>query len=462
MLGQPPDHSRLRGRAAPRADRADPARRRAAQLRHPQRHAGGVDRSGPAPVDRRTADLARRPRRRRLGHAQGPGLPHRPVPPCPPQGSARMLNLAEYRKKTTGLCRLPAVGLPGRRPASSSTRTARSSARCATAVPTSTAPPRPSWSPSRARLNNVLKRFGAGWALFFEAERVPANAVSRRALCRSRLLAGRPGALRRLQCRRRPPREPLLPDLPLPAAARARGSRRALPLRAHGRHGDRGGAARPARVVRDRDRPRLADAGAPSCPRPRRSAMPRHSTYLHGTISNKRQPVAVPAIPTHLDAILCDTPLLGGVEPKLGDQHLRVLTVLGFPNVTTPGVLDALNDLGFAYRWMTRWIALDKTEATRTLTRLRRQWFAKRKSVGAILREVMFNRETALVDPDADNKATRCRRGAAGARRRRRRLRLSHHHDRRSATPMPSRPTRSCWPSSASSTAAASSPSARP
>ena len=98
-------------------------------------------------------------------------------------------------------------------------------------------------------------------------------------------------------------------------------------------------------------------------------------------------------------------PLLGGVEPKLGDQHLRVLTVLGFPNATTPGLLDALNDLGFAYRWTTRWIALDKTEATKNLTRLRRQWFAKRKSVGAILREVMFNRETALVDPDADNKA---------------------------------------------------------
>ncbi|HEU4378104.1 MAG TPA: conjugal transfer protein TrbE, partial [Hyphomicrobiaceae bacterium] len=31
---------------------------------------------------------------------------------------------------------------------------------------------------------------------------------------------------------------------------------------------------------------------------------------------------------------------------------------------------------------------------------------AKRKSVAAILREVMFNRETALIDPDADNKAT--------------------------------------------------------
>ena len=128
-------------------------------------------------------------------------------------------------------------------------------------------------------------------------------------------------------------------------------------------------------------------------------------SYLHCTISSKRQPVAVPNIPTHVDAILCDSPFLGGVEPKLGDQHLRVLTVLGFPNATTPGLLDALNDLGFAYRWTTRWIALDKTEATKQLTRLRRQWFAKRKSVGAVLREVMFNRETALVDPDADNKA---------------------------------------------------------
>jgi type IV secretion system protein VirB4 len=127
--------------------------------------------------------------------------------------------------------------------------------------------------------------------------------------------------------------------------------------------------------------------------------------YLHGTISDKPHAVAVPAIPTHLDAILTDTPFLGGIEPKLGEKHLRVLTVTGFPNTTTPGLLDALNDLGFAYRWVTRWIALDKTDATKHLTRLRRQWFAKRKSVGAILREVMFNRESALVDSDAENKA---------------------------------------------------------
>ena len=34
-------------------------------------------------------------------------------------------------------------------------------------------------------------------------------------------------------------------------------------------------------------------------------------------------------------------------------------------------------------------LALDKTEASKELTRIRRQWFAKRKSVLAILKEVM-------------------------------------------------------------------------
>ncbi len=89
----------------------------------------------------------------------------------------------------------------------------------------------------------------------------------------------------------------------------------------------------------------------------------------------------------------------------LGDWHLRTLTILGFPNVTRPGILDALNHQDFAYRWVTRFIPLDKTAATKVLTRLRRQWFAKRKSISAILREVLTNEPAALVDSDADNKA---------------------------------------------------------
>src|SRR5437763_16499141 len=48
---------------------------------------------------------------------------------------------------------------------------------------------------------------------------------------------------------------------------------------------------------------------------------------------------------------------------------------------------------------------LDKTDATKLLTRIRRQWFAKRKSIAAILKEVMTNESSALLDSDAHNKA---------------------------------------------------------
>lgn len=128
-------------------------------------------------------------------------------------------------------------------------------------------------------------------------------------------------------------------------------------------------------------------------------------TFLHSTVSTRRQTVRVPETPMYLDAVLADEPVTGGLEPRLGAHHLRTLTITGFPTATFPGVLDDLNRLAFPYRWSTRAIMLDKTDATKVLTRIRRQWFAKRKSVAAILKEVMTNEASTLLDSDAANKA---------------------------------------------------------
>jgi type IV secretion system protein TrbE len=128
-------------------------------------------------------------------------------------------------------------------------------------------------------------------------------------------------------------------------------------------------------------------------------------TYLHSCISTKRHHVRVPEVPMHLDALLVDEPLAGGLEPRLGNRHLRTLSVIGFPTATFPGLLDELNQLAFPYRWSTRAIMLDKTDATRLLTKIRRQWFGKRKSVASVLKEVMTNEASALLDTDAANKA---------------------------------------------------------
>ncbi|MER9002629.1 conjugal transfer protein TrbE [Mesorhizobium sp. M0862] len=128
-------------------------------------------------------------------------------------------------------------------------------------------------------------------------------------------------------------------------------------------------------------------------------------TYLHSTVSTKRHRVRVPETPMYLDALLADEPLTGGLKPQLGQAHLRLLTIVGFPASTTPGILDELNRLAFPYRWSTRAILLDKTDATKLLTKIRRQWFAKRKSIAAILKEVMTNEASTLIDSDAANKA---------------------------------------------------------
>lgn len=314
-----------------------------------------------------------------------------------------MLNLAEYRKTATGLADylpwacLVAPGIVLNKDGSFQ-RTIRyrgpdlDSATDAELVAVS------------ARLNNVLRRFGEGWALFFEAERVPANQYPghRFADAASWLVDQERYASFSADGAHHESRY-YLTLLYLPAPEHQGRAERLLYERQDGYSDEADVWGQLAWF--ETETTRALDLLSSILPEAEALDDAETLAYLHGTISDKRHPIAVPTVPTHLDAILCDTPCLGGTEPKLGRQHLRLLTVTGFPSTTTPGLLDALNDLGFAYRWTTRWIALDKIQANRQLTKLRRQWFAKRKSVAAILREVMFNRETALVDSDADNKA---------------------------------------------------------
>src|SRR3546814_8250115 len=98
-------------------------------------------------------------------------------------------------------------------------------------------------------------------------------------------------------------------------------------------------------------------------------------------ISTRRHGVCAPETPIYLDGLLADTPLTGGLEPMLGAEHLRTLTILGFPGLSRTGILDALNHDEFSYRWVTRFLPLDKTDATKALPKLRRPWVKKPKPV---------------------------------------------------------------------------------
>lgn len=254
-----------------------------------------------------------------------------------------------------------------------------------------------------ARLNNALRRLGSGWAIFVEASRVAAQGYlpGRFADAVSTLV----DAERRAQFQQEGAHFESAYYLTFVWLPPSEEASRAEAWLYEGRSGERGTDAhellkgfidRTDRVLQ------LVEGFVPE------AAWLSDSetlTYLHGTISTKRHQVRVPETPMHLDALLADEPFAGGLEPRLGNTHLRILTIVGFPTATFPGILDELNRLAFPYRWVTRAICLDKTEATRLLTRIRRQWFAKRKSIMAILKEVMTNEASSLVDSDAHNKA---------------------------------------------------------
>lgn len=253
------------------------------------------------------------------------------------------------------------------------------------------------------RLNNALRRLGSGWAVFVEAQRHSAGAYPPNAF--PDVASALVDAERRAQFEEEGAHYDssyYLTFAYLPPAEDAARAERLLyegssrTPSADAREVLSGFVDRTDRVLQ------LVEGFMPECAW---LGDEETLTYLHSTISIKQHRVRVPEIPMYLDALLADQPLTGGLEPMLGAAHLRVLTIVGFPTATTPGILDDLNRLAFPYRWSTRAIMLDKTDATKLLTKIRRQWFAKRKSIAAILKEVMTNEASSLLDTDAHNKA---------------------------------------------------------
>ncbi|MGY3449850.1 conjugal transfer protein TrbE [Bradyrhizobium sp. USDA 4353] len=254
-----------------------------------------------------------------------------------------------------------------------------------------------------ARLNSTLRRLGSGWAIFVEAQRHSAGAYPPCVFpdAASALV----DAERKAQFEEQGAHYELsyfLTFLYLPPREDVARSERVLyegrpqSDAVNGREILRGFVDHTDRILQ------LIAGFMPECAWLGDEAV---LSYLHSTVSTQRQRVRVPEIPMHLDGLLADQLLTCGLEPMLGSVHLRVLTIVGFPSATTPGILDDLNRLAFAYRWSTRAIMLDKQDAVKLVTRIRRQWFAKRKSLAALLKEVMTNEAASLVDTDAHNKA---------------------------------------------------------
>ena len=255
-----------------------------------------------------------------------------------------------------------------------------------------------------ARLNNALRRFGSGWSLFVEAQRQIANHYPHS-------------------------------EWPSPASWLLDVERRDAFQRAGARFessyyltfvwGPPAATAKRAEALFYRDREtgkpnnqaldlleqfrktvaELADIMAGVFAEVRELDDDETLTYLHSTISTSRHVVKRPSVPMYLDAVLPDMAFTPGDVPMLGDHYIPTCTISAFPPSAYPGILDDLNQLALEYRWVTRFIFLDKQEATAELEKYRKGWFQKQKGFATLLKEQAMKQDSAFVDGAALSKS---------------------------------------------------------
>ena len=99
--------------------------------------------------------------------------------------------------------------------------------------------------------------------------------------------------------------------------------------------------------------------------------------YYARSITGNDHPFARPDFPCYLNEVLAGADFTGGIEPRIGSKHIRVIAVDGFPKMSSPGILRELDSLPIEYRWSTRAILIDPEEARSMLDMHRKKWRSK-------------------------------------------------------------------------------------
>lgn len=100
-------------------------------------------------------------------------------------------------------------------------------------------------------------------------------------------------------------------------------------------------------------------------------------------------------LPVLIDSYITDCTLTGGIEPKVGEDYIKTVSILNFPGDSIPGIFDSLNRTDIPYIWSTRYIMLEKIKAQKMMDDYYKLWFAARKSVKNLLGESFTKTESA-------------------------------------------------------------------
>lgn len=124
--------------------------------------------------------------------------------------------------------------------------------------------------------------------------------------------------------------------------------------------------------------------------------------YLRRCINGIDHPFALPDIPSYLNEVLACEDFYGGMEPRIGRKHVRIVAIDGFPRLSSPGILRELDQLPIEYRWNTRAILIDPEEARSMLDKHRKKWRSKIRG----WKDQILKTQSGAVDIHAQEMAT--------------------------------------------------------
>lgn len=127
--------------------------------------------------------------------------------------------------------------------------------------------------------------------------------------------------------------------------------------------------------------------------------------HLNACVNGDDCPIAVPALPVHLDGLIASQDFYGGFKPRIGDKHVRVVTIAKFPQESYPTILDRVAALPIPHRFSTRIILEDAHAMQQRLNDTFNDWFGKRLSMAGKLVTGVGPQMSVRVNRDADRMA---------------------------------------------------------
>ena len=116
-------------------------------------------------------------------------------------------------------------------------------------------------------------------------------------------------------------------------------------------------------------------------------------SHLHFCLTGLEHKVLAPPDASHLDWALASQEFVRGTRPRVGEKHVSVVSLFGYPPESWAGILEPLTQVGAAYRWSTRVIPLGYGPASRIIGRVRDTWFKNRKGAATLTQGMLQSGE---------------------------------------------------------------------